>query len=127
MNTITDNVKVNIADNSLDKARKLKRESEHRVSGSDFKNVLDKAKLSPGKEPVKDKKLWDTCVEMESLFVNKMFKEMRKTIHKSDWNHGGHAEEIFEDMLYDEYSLQVSKNSNLGLAKMIYEQMSSKF
>ena len=70
------------------------------------------------------KKLWDTCVEAESLFVNKMLKEMRKSIDKGEWLHGGFAEEIFEAMLYDEYSLQVSKNSNLGFAKMLYSELS---
>lgn len=70
------------------------------------------------------KKLWDTCVEAESLFVGKMLKEMRKTVDKGEWLHGGYAEEIFEDMLYDEYSLQVSKNSNLGMAKMLYNELS---
>jgi len=51
---------------------------------------------------------------------------MRKTVDKSDWLHGGYAEEIFEDMLYDEYALQISKNSNLGMAKMLYEELSKK-
>lgn len=70
------------------------------------------------------KKLWDTCVEAESLFVGKMLKEMRKSVDKGEWLHGGYAEEIFEDMLYDEYSLQVSKNSSLGMAKMLYNELS---
>jgi len=52
-----------------------------------------------------------------------MMKEMRKTVEKTGWINGGHAEEIFEDMLYDEYSLDISRNSNLGLAKMLYEDM----
>jgi len=109
-----------INSSKVSKMKELKRKSEGNVS---FNDELQRAK---NRENKKDRKLWDTCIEMESLFVNNMFKEMRKTVHKSDWTHGGHAEEIFEDMLYDEYSLQVSKNSNLGLAKMIYEQMSQK-
>ncbi len=40
--------------------------------------------------------------------------------------HGGFAEEIFEDMLYDEYALSLSKNSSIGLAKMVYDQLSGK-
>jgi flagellar protein FlgJ len=75
---------------------------------------------------IKDKKLMNVCVEMESIFVAKMLKEMRKTVHKNDMFHGGFAEEIFEDMLYDQYSLQVSKESNLGLAKMLYDDLSRK-
>lgn len=71
-----------------------------------------------------DKQLMDVCYEMESLFVGKMLKEMRKTVPKNEWTHGGFAEDVFEDMLYDEYALSVSRNSNLGLAKMLYDEMS---
>jgi len=74
-----------------------------------------------------DKKLMDVCIEMESLFVSQMLKEMRKTIHKeNDLLYGGMAEDIFEDMLYNEYALQMSKTANLGLAKTLYDQLSKK-
>jgi flagellar protein FlgJ len=77
-----------------------------------------------GEKRVQDKKLMDTCVEMESLFVAKMFKEMRKTVQKNEWLHGGFAEEVFEDMLYDEYALNLSKNTKLGIAGMLYKELS---
>ena len=72
------------------------------------------------------KKLIDACFDMESIFVGKMLKEMRNTVHKNDWFHGGFAEEIFEDMLYDEYAKELSRNSNLGLANMLYKELSAK-
>jgi peptidoglycan hydrolase FlgJ len=70
------------------------------------------------------KKLMDACVESESLFVNQMLKQMRNTIHKGDILNGGQTEEIFTDMLYDQYSLNISKSANLGLAKQMYDQLS---
>ncbi len=73
-----------------------------------------------------DKRLWDACIEMESILVGKMLKEMRKTVNKSGWLNGGFAEEIFEDMLYDEYAMNMSRNSNLGMAKMLYEELKRK-
>jgi hypothetical protein len=73
-----------------------------------------------------DKRLWDACIEMESLLVGKMLKEMRKTVPKTGWMHGGFAEEIFEDMLYDEYAMSLSRNSNLGMAKMLYNDLRRK-
>jgi flagellar protein FlgJ len=73
-----------------------------------------------------DRKLMDACTEMESLFVAKMLKEMRKTVHKGEMLNGGFAEEIFEDMLYDEYALNMSKSSSVGIAKMLYDQLSGK-
>ena len=95
--------------------------TKSKLSESSFSDRLND---EIGKTKQIDEKLMNTCIEMESLFVSKMFKEMRKSIEKTDWLHGGFAEEVFQDMLYDEYSLMVSKNSNLGLAKMLYDEMS---
>ena len=72
------------------------------------------------------RKLMEACHDMEAIFISKMLKEMRKNVGRNEWLHGGFAEEIFEDMLYDEYSKQISKNSNMGLAKMLYDEMSKK-
>ena len=122
MNTIQDlyQSKINSAASSTE--NKLKNLN----SSAAFDNAVSEA-VNNGEKNVmnkQQKKLWDTCVEAESLFVGKMLKEMRKTVDKGEWLHGGYAEEIFEDMLYDEYSLQISKNSNLGMAKMLYNELS---
>ena len=106
----------------------LKKGIKRQESALNFRERLNSAiKKTTGKSgKAVDKKLMETCVEMESIFVAKMFKEMRKSVHKSEWLHGGFAEDIFEDMLYDEYSLNVSKNSKLGLASMLYDELSRK-
>lgn len=107
-----------------EREEKLKRlERPKKVS---FENELSAAiEKKPGKKPL-DKKLWDACIEAESLIVGNMIKEMKKTVHKSEWLHGGQAEEIFEDMLYDEYAINMSKNSDFGMAKMLYDELSRK-
>lgn len=130
MNTINSNIDNAIMSKVSGTESKLKNIS----SGSQFEDRLAEARsltneVNPAlknknfKSPA-EKKLWDTCVEVESLFVAKMFKEMRNSVEKTEWINGGFAEEIFEDMLYDEYALQLSKNSSIGMAKMIYEEMS---
>jgi hypothetical protein len=86
-------------------------------------SLLAREKPVCGKAEREQKRLWDACVEMESLLVGKMLTEMRKSVEKTGWINGGPAEQIFEDMLYDEYALSLSKNSNLGLAKMLYNEM----
>jgi Rod binding domain-containing protein len=104
------------------------------AGGASFSRALSKAVTDGGGGPVADKskhakqekKLWDACIEMESLLMGRMLKEMRKTVHKSGWLNGGFAEEIFEDMLYDEYALSLSRNSNLGMAKMLYNELKRK-
>ncbi len=97
--------------------------------GKDFRALLDKAVNDKGENPDKrvkarDEKLMNVCIEMESLFVARMLREMRNTVHKNTLLHGGFAEEVFEDMLYDEYALRLSKTSNLGIARMLYEELS---
>ena len=123
---------------NIDYAAKLVRvrgEAERSGGGPSFEETLSSAlrsnppslsareKAGAGRAEKEQKRLWDACIEMESLLVGKMMKEMRKTVEKTGWINGGPAEEIFEDMLYDEYSLSISRNSNLGLGKMLYEEM----
>ncbi len=105
-------------------------------AGASFSKALSRAvrEGESGHAPLSDKsrkagqekRLWDACIEMESLLVGRMLKEMRKTVQKSGWMNGGFAEEIFEDMLYDEYALNLSRNSNLGMAKMLYNELKRK-
>jgi len=101
--------------------RQMKRET---APAPAFAEMLSK-NIKHDKESEK-RKLMDACHDMEAIFISKMLKEMRKNVDRSEWLHGGFAEEIFEDMLYDEYSKQMSKNSNMGIAKMLYEEMSKK-
>ncbi len=109
-----------------DTARRLENEK-----GASFENALrssigadDVSRITSKKGRPVDKKLMDTCVEMESIFVARMLKEMRNSVPKGEFLHGGFAEEVFEDMLYDQYALSLSKTSNLGLAKTLYDELS---
>jgi flagellar protein FlgJ len=103
--------------------RKLEEADNKRSFKAELKDEVEKNSVSNKKEPI-DKKLMDTCVDFESIFVKKLFDEMRKTVHKTGMINGGHAEEIFEDFLYDEYAKITSKNSNIGIAAMLYKQLS---
>ena len=72
----------------------------------------------------KKSKLYKTAVEFESLFIKQMLNAMKKTINKTGLMKGGMAEDIFEDMLYDEYAKKMAETSNFGLAVTIYKQLS---
>lgn len=117
-------------------------EKPKKQSQSDFQNLLETHEELMGKvsssslrvpqnirEEIKEdpyrKKLYDASVEFESVFVKMMLKEMKNTIHKEKMIDGGYAEEIFEDMLYDEYAKNISQNESMGLAEEIYKQMSA--
>jgi peptidoglycan hydrolase FlgJ len=93
------------------------------VSSADLvfpKNIKQEVAQDPYR-----KKLYDASVEFESIFVKMMLKEMKTSIHKSNLISGGHAEEIFEDMLYDEYAKNISKNDSVGIAEQVYSSLSS--
>ena len=139
MNIIQDYMnRANISDSKLNDLKNTL-ESKKDVTTSDFKKELDEkllGKVSSSqvttptniKDEIKQdpyrKKLFDASVEFESMFVKLMLNQMRKTVEKQNMIHGGYAEDIFEDMLYDEYSKEISKNESLGIAEQIYTTMS---
>lgn len=78
----------------------------------------------PESLPPKKKELYNVALEFQSLFIKMMLNSMRSTLNKeNDLLHGGRVQEIFEDMLYDEYAKTYSKTANLPLAKEIYLQL----
>lgn len=92
---------------------------KNNLTGTDktkFQDLLDKE--------IKKKQLREASQQMESIFINMMFKEMRKSINKYRLLPENPAENIFNDMLYQEYSLQIAQTRQYGLAKQIYDQYS---
>ncbi len=63
------------------------------------------------------------CSDLESLFIFQLFKTMRATIPKSGFIDGGRAEEIYTSMLDSEISKNVTGNTGMGLASVMYEQL----
>ncbi len=117
----------NISINSNSKSIDQKRENKFQqlLKRNIERNANNQKEIHHKPRPV-DTKLMNVCLEMESIFVSRMLKEMRNTLPKEKLIDGGFAERIFEDMLYDEYALNISKISNLGMAKMLYSELSNK-
>ncbi len=65
-------------------------------------------------------KLKKACSDFESIFMNQMLKEMKKTVNKTGLIHGGQAEDIFSDMLDQERS----KDMAIGLGDILFNQLS---
>ena len=86
------------------------------LQGSGAK-VVNKAAID------RQSKLYEQCQEFESIFVQMMLKEMRATVNKSDMLDGGYAEEIFEDMLYQERAKSMTQNAGFGLADQMYLEL----
>jgi len=69
--------------------------------------------------------LREVAKEFEALFIEMMFDSMRETVDREhSLFDGGYAEEVFEDMLYEQYSLIMADSGGTGLADMIYDQLS---
>ncbi len=71
-------------------------------------------------------RLYKQSLELESYFVKILLSSMRNTITKT--NLGGsqneYAQNMYEDMLYDELATSVTKSAGFGLADQIYLQLS---
>ncbi len=80
------------------------------------------------KKPIdKSSELYKASEDFEALFIKQMLDVMRKTIHKEDDLLGnGMGQDMYEDMLYDEYAKKMAETAQFGLADMIYQQVSSK-
>lgn len=79
----------------------------------------------PSDKEQKKAQLREVAFQMEAMFINMMLKEMRATLHKTDLFDAGFAQDVFEDMLYQEYAKTMAKTANFGLAEQIYHQMES--
>jgi len=89
--------------------------------GVPFSAVLAKKKDIP-----KNDKLYEQCVELETFFLKNLISSMRKTIDKSSFLDSGFAGEMYEDMLYDEYTKEFAKNAGFGFAEMAYRELTRK-
>jgi Rod binding domain-containing protein len=72
----------------------------------------------------KSSRLYRVSQEFEAIFIKQMLNVMRKSVSKTGLMDGGMAEEIFEDMLYDEYAQKMAETGSFGIANMIYKQLS---
>lgn len=68
-------------------------------------------------------KLYEKALELESYMVKMMVSQMRKTVLKAG-GEGDFASKMYEDMLFDEYAVAMTKNAGFGLADQMYLQLS---
>ena len=85
-----------------------------------------KSSAAPHPANKNEHQLSAACSEMESLFINYLFKEMRATISKSGFISGGRGEEIFTSLLDAERSRNISTAGGIGLAAIMLEQLGGK-
>lgn len=64
--------------------------------------------------------------EFEAVFMSQLLKQMRSTVHKEEMFHGGAGEDIFTEMLDEEFAKKMSVRGT-GIADMLYQQLSRQF
>ncbi len=88
-----------------------------------FSEALEKAKENGDDEDLKK-----VSQQFEAFFINEIFKSMRKA---SDWGDGltekSHARGMYESMLDENLSDEISSGKGIGIADLIFKQMSKQY
>lgn len=83
------------------------------------KKILNKTK--------NDEKLKKVSQDFASIFIKLMLSEMKKTLHQEkNPLYGGLAEDIWSDMLYDEYSKLMAKNGLNSISSLVYQSLKNR-
>jgi flagellar protein FlgJ len=86
-------------------------------------NSLQTAKADDGQGVERQKALKNACRDFESLFVDYLLKQMRRTVPQDGLFGGGQAEKMYTAMMDSEVAKEISRQRGLGLAPMMYQQM----
>lgn len=109
-----------ISSNNMTYGIQSAKESLQNTADDDFQRRLKSAMDAKDEE-----KLKKVCKDLEAIFVNDMLQQMRKTVIKSDLIQETPGRNIFESMFDEKIAEEVSKGKGVGLADMLYKQISS--
>ena len=71
----------------------------------------------------KRKELKKACEDFEAIFINEMFKEMRKGLSKEGLWEKSHEHKMWENMFYENISKEMAKAGGIGLSDVLYKQL----
>lgn len=89
------------------------------VKDDEFQKKLQSAISAKDEEALKK-----AAKDLESVFLNDMFKEMEKTIDRSS-SGSVIGSEMYRSMFYENIAKEISKGKGIGIADMIYKQMTA--
>jgi peptidoglycan hydrolase FlgJ len=67
------------------------------------------------------------CQDFESIFINSLFQEMRKSIPDEGYLEHDPGKDIFQEMMDTEVAGEMSRKGGLGLGRLLYEQLRDKY
>ena len=97
---------------SLDRATKALEDAR--------KAAVDTSGISAEQE---SKRLREACEGFEAMFLDIMFKEMRKTVPENTLFGESQGEKIWHSMLDTELMQNVAKSGGVGIADMMYDNL----
>ena len=89
------------------------------------KMAMDDLRNRMGNSKDKDGKLRDACEGFESIFIQRMWEQMRKNVPKEGYLHSK-DEETYQSMFDVELSKKMASAGGIGLAEVLYQQLSSR-
>ncbi len=89
-----------------------------------MKNAEDAQKLRKEQEQKRyEKKVREACQGFETMFLSMMYRQMRATVPDNTLFGNSNSQKIWQSMLDDSMMEEVSKSGGVGLADMIYKQL----
>lgn len=76
------------------------------------------------KKRAEDTKLRAVCKDMESVFLNMLLTQMRRTVPKDGILGQSSQQDIMQSLLDSEMSKNMAQAGGIGLADMLYRQLS---
>ena len=123
------------ANSSYDAARTSAEEKSFQATLDELQRKANAADTSEGTgyvhkmtdADVEAKKLREACEGFEAMFLSMMYKQMRATVPEDSLlGKKSNALEIFEDMRDTELMNSVAKAGGIGIADMMYQQLTIK-
>lgn len=99
------------------------------AGAADSKQVTEgfAAKMEKAAASIQDDKekakLKEVCKDMEAVYLNLMLSKMRATVPKSKLMGDSSQEEMFRSLLDSEMTKNLAKAGGIGLADMLYRQL----
>lgn len=87
------------------------------------KQNIDSLRDRLGDNKSKEQELRESCEGFESIFLQKMWEQMRKNVPKEGYLHSK-DEEMYQSLFDVELSKKMTSAGGIGLADMLYEQLS---
>ncbi len=99
-------------------SQQLKEAERKAMKGYGAGHVVNSEDIS-----ARDKELKEACKGFETMFLQMMYREMRKTVPEDPMFGKSNAMDIFEDMRDTELMKATAEAGGIGLADIIYKQL----